>query len=91
MIECFHTQELLTIIRSLYQMLGSSKRSLADHGDNSSAFINHTDQIFQKLDVNQQGVVTLEEFCQNCANVRMNTDLTIIIRRVRTSKNIESS
>ncbi|XP_018667552.3 potassium channel-interacting protein KChIP isoform X2 [Ciona intestinalis] len=55
-------EEMLSIIKSVYQLLGSHvKPSLSD--DN---YMEHTDRIFNKLDLNGDGLVTMEEFCETC-------------------------
>nr|NP_001027949.2 potassium channel-interacting protein KChIP [Ciona intestinalis] len=55
-------EEMLSIIKSVYQLLGSHVTpSLSD--DN---YMEHTDRIFNKLDLNGDGLVTMEEFCETC-------------------------
>lgn len=56
-------EEMLTIIKSVYKLLGKCVNPPLTE-DN---YIEHTDQIFEKLDQNKDGLVTMEEFFESCS------------------------
>jgi len=56
-------EEMLMVVRSLYKMLGSSVTPpLSDR-----TYITHTERIFSKFDANQDGHITMKEFCEVCS------------------------
>jgi len=57
-------EEMLNIVTSIYGLLG---KSIEPQIDNDTAK-NHVDRVFQKLDMNQDGVVTIDEFVEFCSN-----------------------
>lgn len=54
-------QELRDVVCSVYALLG--RRSSTDE----RALRDHVDRVFQKMDVNRDGVVTMDEFMQMCS------------------------
>ncbi|XP_015795511.1 Kv channel-interacting protein 1-like isoform X2 [Tetranychus urticae] len=55
-------QELLTIVRAVYRMLGDFTKPLVY----SNTVQEHVDKIFFQMDTNHDGVITFEEFSQWC-------------------------
>ncbi|GCB77785.1 hypothetical protein scyTo_0015713 [Scyliorhinus torazame] len=55
-------EEMLAIIQSIYDMMGRYTYPIL-HQD---APIEHMEKFFQKMDRNQDGVVTIDEFIQTC-------------------------
>uniref|UniRef100_A0A8C5EEX3 Kv channel-interacting protein 2-like n=1 Tax=Gouania willdenowi TaxID=441366 RepID=A0A8C5EEX3_GOUWI len=58
-------QEMTNIIHSIYDMMG--KYTCPSMKDNAPA--EHVDSFFQKMDRNNDGVVTVEEFLESCQKV----------------------
>ena len=56
---------MLTIVKSVYKLLGKCVNPPLTE-DN---YIEHTDAIFEKLDRNKDGLVTMEEFFESCSKV----------------------
>ncbi|KAL3187827.1 hypothetical protein MRX96_024579 [Rhipicephalus microplus] len=54
-------QELRDVVCSVYALLG--RRSSTDE----RALREHVDRVFQKMDLNQDGVVTMDEFMEICS------------------------
>lgn len=55
-------QEMLNIVASVYEMMGKSTAPAMDE----NTVLNHVERIFQKLDGNRDGVVTIDEFMEAC-------------------------
>ncbi|NWR82181.1 CSEN protein, partial [Centropus unirufus] len=59
---CITKEEMLEIVRSIYDMLGRS----TSPPPRDSAPTEHVEIFFQKMDRNGDGVVTFEEFLETC-------------------------
>lgn len=58
-------EEMLNVVSSIYSLLG---KSITPQVENNTARL-HVEKVFQKLDLNKDGVVTLEEFVEVCTKV----------------------
>nr|XP_028596904.1 calsenilin isoform X2 [Podarcis muralis] len=56
------TKEMLAIMKSIYDMMGRYTYPIL----REDAPIEHVEKFFQKMDKNQDGVVTMEEFLETC-------------------------
>ncbi|XP_015417745.1 PREDICTED: calsenilin isoform X4 [Myotis davidii] len=56
------TQEMLAIMKSIYDMMGRHTYPLL----REDAPLEHVERFFQKMDRNQDGVVTIDEFLETC-------------------------
>ncbi|KAM8879520.1 A-type potassium channel modulatory protein KCNIP2-like isoform 2-T2 [Spinachia spinachia] len=59
---CITREEMMGIMQSIYDMMG--KCTSPCMGDNAPK--EHVDNFFQKMDKNNDGVVTMEEFLETC-------------------------
>ncbi|GIY91240.1 kv channel-interacting protein 4 [Caerostris darwini] len=58
--------ELSKIVQSIYELMGKAvEPMIEDHTTRD-----HVDRVFQKLDLNKDGVVTIEEFLDSCQRVK---------------------
>ncbi|XP_045683823.1 calsenilin isoform X5 [Phyllostomus hastatus] len=57
---CF--EEMLAIVKSIYDMMGRHTYPLV----REDAPLEHVERFFQKMDRNQDGVVTIDEFLETC-------------------------
>lgn len=79
-------QEMLHIVSSIYDMMGNCTSPAIDE----MAVRNHVDRIFQKLDVNKDGVVTIDEFMDTCtkdSNISKSMQLLDTVLWCSTSNN----
>ncbi|GFR00391.1 kv channel-interacting protein 4 [Trichonephila clavata] len=60
-------KELTDIVCSVYALMG--RRSFS--GAEEKALRDHVDKTFMKMDINKDGVVTMEEFMEICSKVSM--------------------
>nr|CAB3258021.1 calsenilin [Phallusia mammillata] len=56
-------EEMIDILKSIYLMLGK----FVDPAVTEESYIVHAEKIFTQLDLNQDGIVTMDEFCETCA------------------------
>lgn len=54
--------EMLNIVTAIYDMIGKCAVPSID----DCAIVQHVDNIFQKMDINNDGVISLEEFMETC-------------------------
>ncbi|KAK3094954.1 hypothetical protein FSP39_008312 [Pinctada imbricata] len=57
--------EMYGIVSAIYEMMGRFSEPTID----DSTARDHVDRVFQKMDTNKDGVVTLEEFIDSCRRV----------------------
>ncbi|XP_074143721.1 calsenilin isoform X5 [Sminthopsis crassicaudata] len=57
-----HFEEMLAIMKSIYDMMGRHTYPIL----REEAPLEHVERFFQKMDRNQDGVVTIEEFLETC-------------------------
>ncbi|CAH8821302.1 unnamed protein product [Trichobilharzia szidati] len=55
--------EMLKVVNAIYDLLGRN----TEPPINESTTANHVERVFQRLDLNQDGVISFEEFLQACA------------------------
>jgi len=55
-------EEMMDIVSSIYKLLGK----YTDPAIDKHTATDHVERVFQKLDLNQDGVVTLDEFMETC-------------------------
>ena len=58
--------DLSRIIISVYDLMGKCVDPVIDE----STYKEHIDKVFMKLDLNNDGIITLEEFIEACTKVR---------------------
>ncbi|CAI6347686.1 unnamed protein product [Macrosiphum euphorbiae] len=58
---CITRSELSQIVLAIHELMGKRPQ-----GRGSTKSKDHTDMVFQKLDINQDGVITFEEFIESC-------------------------
>ncbi|CAH1256735.1 KCNIP3 [Branchiostoma lanceolatum] len=58
------TKEMLDIVKAIYDMMGK----YADPPISENAPGDHVERVFQKMDKNRDGVVTIDEFMETCKN-----------------------
>ncbi|XP_060867977.1 Kv channel-interacting protein 4 [Metopolophium dirhodum] len=58
---CITRAELSQIVLAIHELMGKRPQ-----GRGSTKSKDHTDMVFQKLDINQDGVITFEEFIESC-------------------------
>ncbi|XP_015368903.1 PREDICTED: Kv channel-interacting protein 4 [Diuraphis noxia] len=58
---CITRSELSQIVLAIHELMGKRPQ-----GRGSTKSKDHTDMVFQKLDMNQDGVITFEEFIESC-------------------------
>ncbi|UYV71702.1 KCNIP4 [Cordylochernes scorpioides] len=56
-------EEMGRIVSSVYDMMGKSVEPLID----DATARDHVDRVFQRLDQNRDGIVTMEEFLESCS------------------------
>ncbi|KAK4471717.1 hypothetical protein MN116_005119 [Schistosoma mekongi] len=54
--------EMLKVVNAIYDLLGRN----TEPPINESTTVNHVERVFQRLDLNQDGVISYEEFLQAC-------------------------
>ncbi|XP_059515105.1 calsenilin isoform X3 [Myotis daubentonii] len=59
---CITKEEMLAIMKSIYDMMGRHTYPLL----REDAPLEHVERFFQKMDRNQDGVVTIDEFLETC-------------------------
>ncbi|KAF6270438.1 potassium voltage-gated channel interacting protein 3 [Rhinolophus ferrumequinum] len=59
---CITKEEMLAIMKSIYDMMGRHTYPLL----REEAPLEHVERFFQKMDRNQDGVVTIDEFLETC-------------------------
>ncbi|CAM1154380.1 KCNIP4 (predicted) [Pycnogonum litorale] len=59
---CVTKQEMLEIVTAIYDMMGAATVPVVD----DQCAQNHVEKIFQQIDVNKDGVVTIDEFMNWC-------------------------
>ncbi|XP_036957908.1 Kv channel-interacting protein 2-like isoform X1 [Acanthopagrus latus] len=72
---CITREEMTAIMHSIYDMMG--KYTYPNMRDNAPK--DHVDNFFQKMDKNNDGVVTIEEFLETCQKVA-STNLHIFMQ-----------
>lgn len=70
--------EMLSIISSIYEMI-QSDRSI------KNAINKHVERLFEKMDLNGDGVISREEFFTSCKNVRVSY-IHVLLYRLRTMR-----
>lgn len=58
--------EMLDIIVSIHSLVGNSGSASGGDDDDPDSVRDHANRVFQKLDLNQDGVVTFDEFIETC-------------------------
>lgn len=61
---CISRDEMQEIIASVHNLVGNSGAAPEDHEFYSAR--DHANRVFQKLDLNQDGIVTFDEFIETC-------------------------
>ena len=65
---CITRSELSEVILAIHELMG---RRPQHHVEDDRRARDQIDRVFRKLDLNQDGVITLEEFIESCLKVSM--------------------
>uniref|UniRef100_A0A803TC66 EF-hand domain-containing protein n=2 Tax=Anolis carolinensis TaxID=28377 RepID=A0A803TC66_ANOCA len=72
-------EEMLAIMKSIYDMMGRYTYPIL----RDDAPVEHVEKFFQKMDKNQDGVVTIEEFLETCQKVRLHSGVLNLTAKYR--------
>lgn len=62
---CISRGELSEIVTAVHDLIGR-KPHQTHHGEDERKTREQVDRVFRKLDLNQDGVITIEEFMESC-------------------------
>lgn len=72
---CITRGELGEVVTAVHELMGRRH-----HADEERKAREQLDRVFKKLDLNQDGVITIEEFIESCLKVRLT------VKQVRSSR-----